>query len=683
MNMLRKALFLLIFCTIAYISDAQILWTPAKPVAGSTVTFQYTPPSTLFSKTDTIRCTAFIFGIYEDQKAICVGRTYMTVDVPLTRSDNGFEGKLVTDNLTRAVALHFTSGKIRFKKYDQSIKLESGKLDQHDSLGYCLPICNTEGKELDYTNFFLGEYMAWDVRNVLGFTNPGKAKEYLLRELELYPENASLVFSYLPYFVSEKDQAEMESLYKKELSSIFEKDSLSESDYRLAVNLAYTLKIKGLSAFLNKMMKEKFGNANGLTAYTSFWDLFDKETNLEKKYVLLKQLSGKFEKLDYESKNSLGYNSAVPLYSEFVFMQTVLTKGDSKQNEYYSGLVGYTTEKILVYPNILADNLSVMIDTMKNIPLAQKKGNEYIKTLKGSLDNLKQNRSYASAVNPYMSQAEIIQNIISTIVRLEQILAKTGFEKGEYKNALQLCNDARSYSAKLDEPYWDLAELNAIYCKVAEKTMKPAECKAEVEKVVATGKWTQDMTDILKRFYIAEKGSEKGFDEYVTNLKKPMMEDLKKIQAATIVTEPAPRFTLTNLEGKTVNLDDYKGKVVILDFWATWCGPCKASFPAMKKLQEAYTNNPNVKILFVNTFERFKTLDENIAKVKEFLASNGYPFYVLLDNKSKVSEAFKVSGIPTKIIIDKNGNIRYKIVGAETNTGKLLDEMSVMIESIK
>jgi len=475
----------------------------------------------------------------------------------------------------------------------------------------------------------------------------------------------------------------MEPLFKKELSSIFEKDSLSESDYRMASDLAYTLKIKGLSSFLNKMMKEKFGNTNGLTAYNGFWDLFDKETNLEKKYALLKQLPEKFEKLDYESKNLLGYNTSVPVYSQLLFMQSVLAKGDSKQNDYYAGLVGYNTEKILDYPFTLAENLSVMIDTMKNIPLAQKKGNEYIKMLKGSLDNLNHNPSYAAEINPYMSQSEMIQNIISTIVRLEQNLAKVSFEKGEYKNALQFCNDARSNSAKLDEPYWDQPELNAIYSKAAEKTMKPSECKAKVEKLVATGKWTQDMTEILKRFYVAEKGSENGFDEYVANLKKPVMEDLKKMQASNLVTEPAPKFNLANLEGKTLKLDDYKGKVVILDFWATWCGPCKASFPAMKKLQEAYSSNPNVKVLFVNTFERFKDLDENIAKVKEFLTTNGYPFNVILDSKSKVSEAYKVSGIPTKVIIDKNGNIRYKIVGAETNTGKLLDEMSVMIESIK
>jgi thiol-disulfide isomerase/thioredoxin len=683
MHMLKKALFLLILTAAAIHLDAQVTWSSDKPLAGSTVNFRYTPPSSVFSDKDTIWCTAFIFGKYEDPKAICISRSYMPVEVPLTRSGKNLEGKLITDSLTRAIALHFTSGNVRFKKYDQIIKLESGKLDQNDSLGYCLPMYNKEGKELKYANFLLGEYMAWETRNVMGFSNPVKSKEYLLKEFELYPESSTLVFSYLPYFVREKDMAEMEPVYKKELNSVFEKKSLTESDYRLASNMCYMLKLKGLANYLNNIMTEKFGDADGLAGYSSFWDLFDKETNLEKKYELLKQLSGKFEKLDYESKFSLGYNTAVPIYSELLFMQTVLAKDDSKQNEYYSGLIGYNTEKILVYPYSLVDNLSVMIDTMKNIPLAQKKGNEYIKTLKGSLDNLRHNKSYASAINPFMSQEEIIQNITVAIVRIEHLLAKVSFQKGEYKNSLQLCNDARSNSAKLDDPYWDLPELNAIYSKVAEKTMKPGECKTEVEKLVATGKWTQDMTDILKRIYIAGKGSEKGFDEYVANLKKPMMEDLKKIQTANLVTEPAPKFTLTNLEGKAVKLDDYKGKVVILDFWATWCGPCKASFPAMKKLQEAYTNNPNVKIVFINTLERFKTLDENISKVKEFLTNNGYPFNVLLDSNSKVSEAFKVSGIPTKVIIDKNGNIRYRIVGAETNTGKLLDEMSVMIESIK
>jgi len=105
----------------------------------------------------------------------------------------------------------------------------------------------------------------------------------------------------------------------------------------------------------------------------------------------------------------------------------------------------------------------------------------------------------------------------------------------------------------------------------------------------------------------------------------------------------------------------------------------------MKKLQEFYKGNESVKLLFVDTFERFKTEDENIAAVKEFLSKNDYPFHVLLDNRnnSKVAVDYNVRGIPTKVIIDKNGNIRYKITGAETNEGKLLDEVNAMLETIK
>lgn len=118
---------------------------------------------------------------------------------------------------------------------------------------------------------------------------------------------------------------------------------------------------------------------------------------------------------------------------------------------------------------------------------------------------------------------------------------------------------------------------------------------------------------------------------------------------------------LTTLDGRPRTLAELRGKVVVLDFWATWCGPCRVSMPYMQKLYEQYRNNPNVEILLVNCWER---VDDRVAHVKKYLASNpDFTFPVLLDMKDEVVSSFGVTGIPTKFYLDRQGVIQFKEVG--------------------
>ncbi|MCX6140084.1 MAG: TlpA disulfide reductase family protein, partial [Candidatus Kapabacteria bacterium] len=133
----------------------------------------------------------------------------------------------------------------------------------------------------------------------------------------------------------------------------------------------------------------------------------------------------------------------------------------------------------------------------------------------------------------------------------------------------------------------------------------------------------------------------------------------------------------TNLDGKVSNISDWRGKVVILDYWATWCGPCRQSFPGLQKLYERYKNNANVVFAIVNVWER---VEDRAKTVKDFLSANKtltFPMY--LDKDDSVVGKFGVTGIPTKFYIGKDGRIQFKEVGG-TPEEQFLEDASNRIE---
>ena len=120
---------------------------------------------------------------------------------------------------------------------------------------------------------------------------------------------------------------------------------------------------------------------------------------------------------------------------------------------------------------------------------------------------------------------------------------------------------------------------------------------------------------------------------------------------AAEVGEKAPSFALVSLtRNETVSLDDFKGKVVILDFWASWCGPCIQEMPALDKLAQKY-QMLGVQVWGVNVENDSKAALAYLNKVPV-----GFP--VLFDVDNSVSKAFQVEAMPTTVIIDKNGAVR-------------------------
>ncbi len=139
------------------------------------------------------------------------------------------------------------------------------------------------------------------------------------------------------------------------------------------------------------------------------------------------------------------------------------------------------------------------------------------------------------------------------------------------------------------------------------------------------------------------------------------------------IGNPAPDFQLLNLEGQNVSLSNLRGKPVLVNFWASWCPPCRAEMPFIQEIfEDEEWSDKGLVILAINIGERPST-------AKRFMASNGLSFPVPLDTSQNVALKYNVSAIPTTLLIDKDGIIKAIKVGAFSSKADIEKSLSKII----
>jgi len=618
---------LLFGCADKKVFKGKFGFEPVNPHPGDNIRLYYLADSSSLADAKVVSVIGYPYSISVDtviEKKMIKEGDYWTVKFS------------VPDNV-RGIVFKFISGKL---------------IDNNNDNGYEIFLTNGKGQPVAGAKAgFAAAINGWG-RYAGVKRNPPKAEKYFDEE---FKENPNIKNEYLePYFelIFRKDKTAAKTEIEAELNKLANKKNKSEEDYSLIYKWYQRLLEKGKADSIANYGLKQY--PSGKFAKSIRMDSFNMVSDFGKKMDIIK----KFEK-DFPNDNYVDnfYNSLLIDYVRNTLYDdaySLMTKNTNKIASFYF----YSIAK-----KMLANKYDIT-KIEKIYTLGIKKGRADLS------DDFAKNKPKAETNAEYKQRLNYYLGL--NLTGLGELLYTN-------KNTAKAIPYLKEGIEKM-EGYFSSPETNDIYVKALLESGKIDQVMKVIGNFINKGESTEAMTKLFKKAYVKKNGSDKGFEGYLAKFtstaKKQMESDLKR----EMKNIPAPQFTLYNLKGKKISLADYRGKTVIVDFWATWCGPCKSSFPGMKKIVEFYKNNDNVKFLFVNTWENVK---DKAANARLFIEKNKYPFNVLLDTKNKVVSDFMVNGIPTKFIIDKKGNIRFESVGFSGNTDQMVAEVEAMINMIQ
>jgi len=620
--LLSVAILIFFFCTT--LSNAQtskiFSYKPEKPKAGEKITVTYNPDGSKLANAANVTMLIHAYG-----KTI-----YYTDETELKKNGNVWTGEFSSTDTCAGVVLRFTDG-IEF--------------DNNGSKCFPIRFYGKDGKLAKYASSGLAEgYLIWfSVFNI--DKDVETAFKLFQEELAVNPSVKKEIFPMYIYAYGNVDKEKAAEYIKKETANFEKTLTKSEEDLAFLMSLYSNQKMKDKLEKVQAIILEKY--PAGVTAEAIKFNEAYGTKDAAKKVELAEKFKTQFPKSRYLTRLFPDPSQALIQAGKYQEAFDALKNNEKAESQDYNSIAWAMFEKD-------ADLKLAKDIAAKGVELSRKEV-----------------QSPETKRPPYYSENQWKKLLTSSSYAIIDTYGAILLKLGENAEALKYMSQAYDLDGGKD------ADVNERYAKALLLNGKIDEANNNLEKFISSGKGTAGMKDIIKQIYIKSKGSDSGFDNYLSALesdaKKSALDEIKK----TMISEPAPKFSLVDLDGKKVSLEELKGKTVIIDFWATWCGPCKASFPGMQKAVNKFANDPNVKFLFINTWEN--NVDDKKKNAQDFITQNKYTFHVLLDNDNKVIESYKVSGIPTKFIIDKNGNIRFKVVGFGASDDKLVDELSTMI----
>jgi thiol-disulfide isomerase/thioredoxin len=610
--------------------SAQFRFAPEKPQLGEPVSFTYTPKNTPLATDSTIE------GRYIRYGAPAVMSQSRPANVTLVRQGNDFVGTLQLPKKDLAGVMML----FRNSQQPRRTDLNKGQL-------YAIPVSDATGKLVPHA--LAGQASV--------FTRTG-----FLYEVGSRPDPNQVVALYEQEL---KDNPDLRPAYWADHLSALVRQKKP----------GYGPKVK--TAIESYLASRPAPTAAELTAaaqlYESMGDFAKAGVQRERMKTL--DPAGSLVQKDRAAavRNQADWTKRKALYNAFVtefptsshlpLLATAMTDGYFKNND-IAGLITFVGQQPPTHLDVLMLNTMAfqLADEKRSLPEAEKLVNK-------ALAVLKTQPKPGNVTGNWAEEKQIRERL------LMNTLARSLEQQGKYAEAYT------AYQAFINPDDVDNSDprVNERYYLCALRTNHATEAQPMAEAAVEVGKATPRLKAALRDWYAKQPGqNEAKATEYLANLEVELRAEQREELKGILINEPAPAFSMVDLQGRTISSAALKGKVVVVDFWATWCGPCIASFPAMQQAQTRFQNDPNVRFLFVNTRE-----GGPVQRVHNFMARNSYPFVVPLDAQQRMANAYKVQGIPTKVVIDGKGRVRYRAIGYNGNPEATVNELSMVVEMLK
>ena len=603
------------------LANAQVAtFSPSNPKVGETLTVTYNPaaPGATILRPAEIILQTLVLRV--------IGSTPVLIETPMTKTGRIWKASLtVKDNEARSLLFQYVSGNLKDDNHEQ---------------GWGSFVLGPEGRALRGGHYWKGVVLAFGGSTGIKYRKDLKAaREEIAEERRLFPDDYSAVNLAWYLYMTPMESDAAKARIKRELKDEARKFRHTEEALPMLIGWYEQLNEKMTADSLQRIFIAE--NPKGKVAASVRFKEISREHDPQKRIVLIERYLADFPMREDEllaNKRQL-------------LMSCLEAHQFEKAHEVLKATPQLGTD---LYKTVLTP----MLDAGSNPGTVIEWATAGIDLIRGQDE---------SAKPPSSTIADWKRTQIAALASLldlrGQALSKSDKNKEAESDLIEAYKLSNGNDVLINSHLIETYVANENYQKAVEAGL---DC-------ISRGKSNLLMVDKFKTAYKAAYGSLANYDKTVQKSKVGLEEGLLKAG----LKKAAPGFALKDMSGATVNLTGFRGKVLVLTFWVTSSGQCKAALPQLQKVYEAYQYYKNVAFLAINSTERATGAFREIL-VKKFMSDNKCSLPVAYDEGSAVSAKYEIEGIPTTYVIDREGKIRFKTVGF-SNGNDFVDELTQQI----